>query len=231
MLLRFYLINVFLLQIRLKDSSSGTAELVATRPLNCEQRKNYRFDIAARSCAGIMSNKWVHWIIRCECIYEVTFLTSEQHKNYRFDIAACSCAGIMSNKWVHWIIRSECIYEVTFLTSKQRKNDRFDINGRKCAILSVQLKWEYVREFLVLFLLFESFSIIMSQSLLRSCTIFANSPCFKTPWSVVYHWNWSDAGIIRSDAGIIKGRCPSLCTVNKMLIYAFIITQSRIIGG
>uniref|UniRef100_A0A6A7FN01 Calsyntenin-1 n=1 Tax=Hirondellea gigas TaxID=1518452 RepID=A0A6A7FN01_9CRUS len=42
--------------IRVKDAMAGTAELVATRELNCEQRKNYHFDIAARSCSGLLSN-------------------------------------------------------------------------------------------------------------------------------------------------------------------------------
>lgn len=42
-------------QIILK--SEGEAELRARRVLNCEKRKNYKFDIAAVSCSGDQSDK------------------------------------------------------------------------------------------------------------------------------------------------------------------------------
>ncbi|XP_014270937.1 calsyntenin-1 [Halyomorpha halys] len=46
-------------QIILKDN--GEAELKARRVLNCEKRKNYKFDIAAVSCSGLQSeNATVH---------------------------------------------------------------------------------------------------------------------------------------------------------------------------
>ena len=48
---------VFLLQIRLSNDLEGEAELIAKRPLNCEKRKNYKFDIIAISCDGVKSEK------------------------------------------------------------------------------------------------------------------------------------------------------------------------------
>lgn len=47
----------FLLQIILKDEERGEAELRAKRLLNCEKRKNYKFDITAVSCRGDVSDK------------------------------------------------------------------------------------------------------------------------------------------------------------------------------
>lgn len=48
-------------QIRLRDEETGEAELLAKRPLNCEKRKNYKFDITAISCQGVESeNITVH---------------------------------------------------------------------------------------------------------------------------------------------------------------------------
>jgi len=35
----------------------GEAELRARKALNCEKRKNYKFDIAAVSCTGEVSDK------------------------------------------------------------------------------------------------------------------------------------------------------------------------------
>jgi len=47
--------------IRLRDEETGEAELLAKRPLNCEKRKNYKFDITAISCQGVESeNITVH---------------------------------------------------------------------------------------------------------------------------------------------------------------------------
>lgn len=47
--------------IRLRDRVTGEAELLTKRPLNCEKRKNYKFDITAVSCEGIESrNITVH---------------------------------------------------------------------------------------------------------------------------------------------------------------------------
>ncbi|XP_059490365.1 calsyntenin-1 isoform X2 [Neocloeon triangulifer] len=48
-------------EIILKDQEKGEAELRAKKTLNCEKRKNYRFDIAAVSCSGEQSeNATVH---------------------------------------------------------------------------------------------------------------------------------------------------------------------------
>ncbi|KAF4533082.1 hypothetical protein B566_EDAN017269 [Ephemera danica] len=48
-------------EIILKDEEKGEAELRARKSLNCEKRKNYRFDIAAVSCTGEQSeNATVH---------------------------------------------------------------------------------------------------------------------------------------------------------------------------
>ncbi|XP_076041247.1 calsyntenin 1 isoform X2 [Oratosquilla oratoria] len=47
--------------IQLKDEETGEAELFTKRPLNCEKRKNYKFDITALSCGGVESaNVTVH---------------------------------------------------------------------------------------------------------------------------------------------------------------------------
>lgn len=46
---------ILLLQIMLKGD--GEAELRAKKTLNCEKRKNYKFDIAAVSCSGEVSEK------------------------------------------------------------------------------------------------------------------------------------------------------------------------------
>lgn len=48
---------MFLFQIILKDEERGEAELRAKRLLNCEKRKNYKFDIAAVSCREVPSEK------------------------------------------------------------------------------------------------------------------------------------------------------------------------------
>lgn len=48
---------LLLLQIRLRNEVTGEAELLAKVPLNCEKRKNYKFDITAISCDGIESQK------------------------------------------------------------------------------------------------------------------------------------------------------------------------------
>ena len=47
------------LQIVLKDREKGEAELRAKKSLNCEKKKNYKFDIVAVSCSGISSEKYV----------------------------------------------------------------------------------------------------------------------------------------------------------------------------
>ncbi|KAI5711487.1 hypothetical protein M8J76_013710 [Diaphorina citri] len=48
-------------QIILKADSDGEAELQAKRSLNCEKRKNYKFDIAPVSCSGVQGdNATVH---------------------------------------------------------------------------------------------------------------------------------------------------------------------------
>lgn len=48
-------------EILMKDEDLGEAELQAKHPLNCEKRKNYKFDIAAVSCTGETSdNATVH---------------------------------------------------------------------------------------------------------------------------------------------------------------------------
>ncbi|CAG7819861.1 unnamed protein product, partial [Allacma fusca] len=44
-------------RIVLKDEDRGEAELRAKRFLNCEKRKNYKFDITAVSCRGKESEK------------------------------------------------------------------------------------------------------------------------------------------------------------------------------
>ncbi len=46
-------------QIVMKDRERGEAELRAKKSLNCEKKKNYKFDIVAVSCSGISSEKWV----------------------------------------------------------------------------------------------------------------------------------------------------------------------------
>lgn len=46
-----------LFQIILKDDGEGEVQLKAHRTLNCEKRKNYKFDIAAVSCSGEVSEK------------------------------------------------------------------------------------------------------------------------------------------------------------------------------
>ncbi|XP_046462167.1 calsyntenin-1-like [Daphnia pulex] len=48
-------------EIVVKDREKGEAELRAKKSLNCEKKKNYKFDIVAVSCAGISSeNATVH---------------------------------------------------------------------------------------------------------------------------------------------------------------------------
>lgn len=48
-------------EIVLKDREKGEAELRAKKTLNCEKKKNYKFDIVAVSCAGLVSeNATVH---------------------------------------------------------------------------------------------------------------------------------------------------------------------------
>lgn len=48
-------------EILVKDREKGEAELRAKKMLNCEKKKNYKFDIVAVSCAGISSdNATVH---------------------------------------------------------------------------------------------------------------------------------------------------------------------------
>jgi len=42
-------------EIVLKDREKGEAELRAKKSLNCEKKKNYKFDIVAVSCSGISS--------------------------------------------------------------------------------------------------------------------------------------------------------------------------------
>ncbi len=46
-----------ILQIILKDDGEGEVQLKPHRTLNCEKRKNYKFDIAAVSCSGEVSEK------------------------------------------------------------------------------------------------------------------------------------------------------------------------------
>lgn len=43
------------MQIVLKER--GEAELRAKKQLNCEKKKNYKFDIVAVSCSGVVSEK------------------------------------------------------------------------------------------------------------------------------------------------------------------------------
>lgn len=50
-------------QIVVKDREKGEAELRAKKSLNCEKKKNYKFDIVAVSCAGISSEKWVNFFL------------------------------------------------------------------------------------------------------------------------------------------------------------------------
>lgn len=47
----------YVFQIILKDDSEGEAELQAKKSLNCEKRKNYKFDIAPVSCSGLQGDK------------------------------------------------------------------------------------------------------------------------------------------------------------------------------
>lgn len=42
------------------SKADGYAELRARRVLNCEKRKNYKFDINAVSCSGKQSEKYVN---------------------------------------------------------------------------------------------------------------------------------------------------------------------------
>ena len=53
----------FARQIVVKDREKGEAELRAKKSLNCEKKKNYKFDIVAVSCAGISSEKWVDFFL------------------------------------------------------------------------------------------------------------------------------------------------------------------------
>lgn len=46
-----------MLQILLRKN--GEAELRARKMLNCEKKKNYKFDIVAVACSGEPSEKWV----------------------------------------------------------------------------------------------------------------------------------------------------------------------------
>ena len=41
----------------MKDREKGEAELRARKTLNCEKKKNYKFDIVAVSCSGVVSDK------------------------------------------------------------------------------------------------------------------------------------------------------------------------------
>ncbi|XP_021955255.1 calsyntenin-1 [Folsomia candida] len=62
-------------EIVLKDEERGEAELRAKRLLNCEKRKNYKFDIAAVSCVGDTSdNATVHITVVDVNEYAPTFL-------------------------------------------------------------------------------------------------------------------------------------------------------------
>lgn len=47
----------FCVSVQIILKSEGEAELRARRVLNCEKRKNYKFDIAAVSCTGEQSDK------------------------------------------------------------------------------------------------------------------------------------------------------------------------------
>jgi len=62
-------------EIILKDEERGEAELRAKHLLNCEKRKNYKFDIAAVSCRGEVSdNATVHISVIDVNEYSPTFL-------------------------------------------------------------------------------------------------------------------------------------------------------------
>ncbi|KAG8233612.1 hypothetical protein J437_LFUL001023 [Ladona fulva] len=62
-------------EIILKDKERGEAELRARKTLNCEKRKNYKFDIAAVSCDRIQSdNATVHISVVDINEYPPTFL-------------------------------------------------------------------------------------------------------------------------------------------------------------
>ena len=56
-LIKFCLKIDLILQILVKDREKGEAELRAKKMLNCEKKKNYKFDIVAVSCSGISSEK------------------------------------------------------------------------------------------------------------------------------------------------------------------------------
>jgi hypothetical protein len=45
------------LQIVILDQDAGTAELRVKRPLDCEEKTSYQFDIQAVSCSGTYSDK------------------------------------------------------------------------------------------------------------------------------------------------------------------------------
>lgn len=63
-------------EVRIVDNTHGEAELYAKKTLNCEKRKNYKFDIAA-TCNGISSNNaTVHVSVIDVNEYEPTFLES-----------------------------------------------------------------------------------------------------------------------------------------------------------
>jgi len=44
-------------EVVMKDREKGEAELRARKTLNCEKKKNYKFDIVAVSCSGVVSDK------------------------------------------------------------------------------------------------------------------------------------------------------------------------------
>lgn len=43
--------------VQIVDKETGDAKLIAKKELNCEKRKAYKFDIAAKGCDGLLSEK------------------------------------------------------------------------------------------------------------------------------------------------------------------------------
>lgn len=67
-------------EIVLKEK--GMAELRALRVLNCEKRRNYKFDIEAVGCNGSLSEKY-------ELLNKFKHLTNVIHFSFRYNICKC----------------------------------------------------------------------------------------------------------------------------------------------
>lgn len=67
-------------EIVLKEK--GMAELRALRVLNCEKRRNYKFDIEAVGCNGSLSEKY-------ELLNKFKHLTNVIHFNFCYNICKC----------------------------------------------------------------------------------------------------------------------------------------------